>query len=140
MSKAIEILKGYSLRRTASRSDILSLFIAKGVALSEPEIEKEMHGRCDRVTIYRTLATFLDKGLLHKVLDDAGASKYALCASNCEEETYHTHNHVHFKCSNCGHTICLEDVKIPSINLPQGYQLEETDMLLQGICSDCKST
>lgn len=137
MSNTIEILKNYSLRRTASRSDILSLFISKGVALSEPEIEREMHGRCDRVTIYRTLATFMDKGLLHKVLDDAGAAKYALCASDCSQATYHSHNHVHFKCALCGNTTCLDQVQIPPIDLPKGYKLQEMNMLLQGVCAEC---
>ncbi len=137
MSDIHQILKSYHLRCTASRSDILELFAQKDMALSEPEIEEEMYGRCDRVTIYRTLATFLDKGILHKVLDDAGAAKYALCADNCQQSTYHSHNHVHFKCYRCEKTTCIEEVSIPAINLPQGYLLEEMNMLLQGVCGAC---
>jgi len=137
MADIHQILKAYRLRRTASRADILSLFMQKGVALSEPEIEREMRGRCDRVTIYRTLATFLDKGILHKVLDDAGASRYALCAENCQTAGYHVHNHVHFKCFRCGRTTCIEEVEIPAIHLPSGYKLDEMNMLLQGTCRLC---
>lgn len=137
MSELHNILRTHNLRRTSSRSDILSMFMEKGVALSEPEIEREMKGRCDRVTIYRTLTTFLDKGILHKVLDDSGAAKYALCAEDCAESSYHSHNHVHFKCLNCGKTTCLESVHIPKVTLPNGYELQETNMLLQGICQAC---
>lgn len=138
MQQADQILSKKSLRRTQTRTDILSIFLKKDVALSEPELEKAIQGSCDRVTIYRTLSTFLEKGILHKVLDDTGAMRYALCAADCHDEHNHQHDHVHFKCDECGKTICVDEVRIPSVNLPEGYQLSGVNMLLQGTCPECK--
>ena len=138
MQRAEQILGEKSLRRTQTRSDILAIFLQSEAALSEPELEKAINGRCDRVTIYRTLSTFLDKGILHKVLDDTGAMRYALCAENCHDGHEHQHDHVHFKCEECGKTICVDEVRIPSVQLPDGYQLSGVNMLLQGTCPNCK--
>ncbi len=137
MQPAKNILNTHQLRITQSRMDVLSLFMDRKVALSQPEIEDEMQGQCDRVTIYRTLATFLEKGLVHKVLDDAGAAKYALCAGGCEATTSHHHNHVHFKCADCGQTLCINDVHVPVISLPKGFRVSEQNVLLQGTCPVC---
>lgn len=133
-----QILHQSQLRQTQSRSDILGVFIDRGVALSEREIEDAMSAPCDRVTIYRTLSTFLEKGIIHKVLDDAGAMKYALCPAECQEHPHHRHDHVHFKCIACGHTVCLDQVPIPAVQLPPGYQLAEVNMLLEGTCPACE--
>ncbi len=131
-----QILKDFKLRKTSSRSDILHLFIAHPYALSYSDIEKEVAASYDRVTVYRTLKTFLDKGVVHKVLDDAGTLKYALCTDHCTSGQHH-HEHVHFKCVRCGQTNCLEDVKIPTVQLPKGYQANELNLLIQGSCNKC---
>lgn len=138
MKQVDQLLTHGSLRRTQTRTDILHIFLEQGVALSEPELEKAMQGRCDRVTIYRTLSTFVEKGIVHKVLDDTGAMKYALCAPGCHETHDHRHDHVHFKCEECGKTSCVDEVPIPPVHLPQGYALKGVNMLLQGTCPDCQ--
>lgn len=137
MSRSQHILRDHQLRHTASRADILDMFMLHRGALSEPEIERAMKENCDRVTIYRTLNTFLEKGILHKVLDDAGAMKYALCAADCGEDSMHSHDHVHFKCEKCGMTNCLQNARLPEIALPAGYRVHEVNVLIQGICPAC---
>lgn len=137
MSELKTILKRHQLRFTKSRAAILDIFVEEEAALSERDIEESMQGSCDRVTIYRTLSSFLDHGLIHRVLDDSGAMKYALCAPNCHDGHPHGHDHVHFKCTNCGNTTCLDQVPIPAVKLPEGYLLSEVNMLLQGNCPTC---
>jgi Fur family ferric uptake transcriptional regulator len=132
-----QILKDFKLRSTSSRSDILHLFLRNPYALSYSDIEKEVAQTYDRVTVYRTLKTFLDKGVVHKVLDDQGSLKYALCKDHCTSGAHH-HEHVHFKCTNCGQTNCLEDVEIPTVLLPKGFKANELNLLIQGICSKCQ--
>lgn len=129
------LLKDFDLRTTASRQEILQLFLRKPYALSHGDIEREISNDLDRVTVYRTLKTFLDKGLIHKVLDDEGSLKYALCNEACATGGHH-HNHVHFKCTQCGQTNCL-DVEIPLVRLPKGYKPDEINLLIQGICQLC---
>lgn len=132
-----QILKDFDLRTTTSRSAILKLFIKRPFALSYSDIEKEVAETYDRVTVYRTLKTFLDKGVIHKVLDDEGGLKYALCNELCTNHEHH-HEHVHFKCDVCGQTLCLDEVNIPSVSLPDGYKLREINLLIQGRCNKCK--
>jgi Fur family ferric uptake transcriptional regulator len=132
-----QILKDYDLRTTTSRSAILRLFLKNSFALSYSDIEGEIAATFDRVTVYRTLKTFLDKGVIHKVLDDEGSLKYALCSEPCSTLEHH-HEHVHFKCIKCGHTSCLEEVTIPEVNLPKGFVIAEVNLLIQGTCNRCQ--
>src|SRR6187551_3224045 len=129
------LLKNYRLRSTPTRQEILHLFLKRTYALSHGDIEKEINNDFDRVTVYRTLKTFLDKGLIHKVLDDEGSLKYALCNDACTL-TGHHHDHVHFKCVKCGQTNCLQ-VEVPPVKLPKGYKSKEVNLLIQGICDHC---
>ncbi len=131
-----EILKDFDLRHTTSRSAILKLFLKKPFALSYTDIEREIAEVFDRVTVYRTLKTFVDKGVVHKVLDDGGSLKYALCSDLCTH-AHHQHEHVHFKCTVCGQTSCLKEVNIPLVELPVGYESHEINLLIQGKCQNC---
>jgi Fur family transcriptional regulator, ferric uptake regulator len=131
-----QLLKDFRLRTTQTRQEILHLFLRRDYALSHGDIEKEIDNSLDRVTVYRTLKTFLDKGLIHKVLDDEGSLKYALCNEACSVAGHH-HNHVHFKCTKCGQTNCLTNVEIPAVKLPKGYKPNEINLLIQGVCEAC---
>ena len=130
-----QILKDFKLRSTPKRVAILHAFLKRDYALSHGDVEREVPTNFDRVTVYRTLKTFLDKGLIHKVLDDEGGMKYALCKEACTA-AHHHHDHVHFKCTKCGQTSCLS-VDIPGIKLPKGYTAKELNLLIQGICENC---
>lgn len=132
-------LSDVDLRSTPCREAVLAQFKAQQHALSQGEIETILSQQFDRVTIYRTLKTFLGQGLIHKVLDDLGGTKYALCKEWCHEGGHaHAHDHVHFKCQTCGQTTCLEDVHIPSLTLPNNYLKIESNLLIQGICAGCR--
>lgn len=131
-------LKSSNLRQTEAREAVLTVFKDELIALAHADIESKLVDKFDRVTIYRTLKTFVDKGLIHKVLDDVGAMKYAICKAECNAVAHHhNHDHVHFKCNICGQTTCLEKVTIPTLELPKGYTKQEMNLLVQGICSNC---
>ncbi len=138
-SQEENLLQEYALRNTNCRKEILSAFLSKGFALTHADIEENIAEAHDRVTVYRTLKTFLDKGLIHKVLDDGGSAKYALCKDSCHFED-HNHEHVHFKCTQCGQTNCIENIEVPKITLPLGYKAVEANLLIQGLCKDCNES
>lgn len=133
-----EMLKDHRLRNTQCRIDILSIFFDCDFALSNADIENKVSDSYDRVTVYRTLKTFVDKGLIHKIPDDNGSPKYALCKDDCTVEI-HRHEHAHFKCVLCGQTTCLDQSHIPGMRLPLGYKMLEMNMLITGYCKDCGS-
>lgn len=137
-SSIIHLLKEHDLRITSSRMDTLRVFANHHFALSQPELEKNLGDEYDRVTIYRTLTSFLEKGLIHKVLDDAGAAKYALCT---HEHSNHEHQdeHIHFKCTQCGNTHCIESLNMPPFAPPEGYTFFDTQVLIHGLCPECNA-
>lgn len=132
------LLRNQGLRKTIIREEVLSLFLSEDRALSHGEVEELFNGKFDRVTIYRTLKTFEDKGLIHRVIDDGAVVKYASCAADCDEHEHHD-NHVHFKCSQCSQTFCLHDLPIEEFSLPKGFIAEDYQLLITGVCKQCNT-
>ena len=132
-----DILKQNRLSVTGSRLRILEFFLANGNALSHADIEKNAAESFDRVTIYRTLQTFVEKGIIHLIPTTDNSIKYALCKNDCAAGHHHD-NHVHFICDECSKTICLDDVNIPVVKLPKGFTPQHAEMVVTGICGECK--
>jgi Fur family ferric uptake transcriptional regulator len=131
------ILKSNKLSITDSRKKILGLFIGKEGALAHADIEKGAGEKFDRVTVYRTLQTFVDKGIIHTIPTPDNSIKYALCKDECTEGHHHDH-HVHFQCNECGNTFCLDEVTTPEIKLPKGYSPENIEVVINGVCKNCR--
>jgi len=132
-----EILKKNQLSVTDGRKKILELFLSSEGALAHADIEKKTGENFDRVTVYRTLQTFVDKGIIHHIPTTDNSILYALCKDNCEEGHHHD-NHVHFVCDVCNKTICLEEVTVPQVKLPKDFVPNHAEMVVNGICGDCK--
>ena len=131
------ILKRNHLSITESRKKILLLFLNHTGALAHADIERNAEEKFDRVTVYRTLQTFVEKGIIHTIPTSDNSIRYALCKDDCSEGHHHD-NHVHFVCSQCGNTICLDDVTVPEVKLPKGYSTTNIEMVVNGICRDCR--
>lgn len=120
-------------RNTPAKQAVLDILKLSERALSQEDVEKEVKGTMDRVTVYRVLNSFCEDGYVHKILSDDGKHYFAICL-NCKE-TKHCHNHFHFRCLKCQKVECLkEEVKV---KLPEGYQLENANCLVTGYCADC---
>ncbi|GGH74702.1 MAG: transcriptional repressor [Bacteroidetes bacterium] len=135
MSRAEDILKSHGLRSTEIRREVINQLLNVGKAITHQDMETAMP-KADRVTLYRTLTSLQEAGIIHQVVDDETVKKYALCGGGCSQDHHHD-NHVHFKCTSCGDTRCLENVVIPAVNLPKGYVMESEDLLVQGVCPEC---
>ena len=137
MERADDILKQNHLSVTGSRKKILTLFLAYSRALAHNDIERKTGEKFDRVTVYRTLQTFVQKGIIHTIPTADNSIRYALCKDNCSEGHHHDH-HVHFVCTQCGNTYCLDDVVTPEIKFPRGYTFANIEVVAEGICKNCK--
>ena len=124
-----DILKQNRLSITGSRQKILELFLSKNGALSHADIEKKTGESFDRVTVYRTLQTFVESGIIHLIPTTDNSIKYALCKNDCAPGHHHD-NHVHFICDECSKTICLDEVNIPSVKLPKGFTPQHSEMVV----------
>lgn len=102
--------------------------------LSLSDLENNLES-VDKSTISRTLNIFKDHHLIHSFNDGSGSTKYELCHSSRGDG--HDDLHVHFRCERCGQTICLQDIVIPEISLPEGFISHDVSYLVKGICKNC---
>lgn len=128
-------LKKHQLRITDCRMDVLEFFQQQQKALSLKDLEDNFD-EYDRATLYRTLHSFEENGLLHKIPGDGGSAVFGLC-NDCDTAGHH-HNHLHFKCNNCGTTKCIDvPVDLPNFSLPANYQMSAVDVIVNGTCDNC---
>lgn len=122
-------------RKTQSKTEIFKLLKTSGKALSHDMIQANLSSEIDRATIYRVLNSFCEDGKVHKIVGDDGKQYFALCP-NCEErKQIHSHNHIHFRCLQCGKVECLE--RELSIPLPEGYKAKVHNLVISGFCDGC---
>jgi Fur family transcriptional regulator, ferric uptake regulator len=133
-----EILKRSQLSVTASREKILNLFLEQAGALAHGDIEKKAGEKFDRVTVYRTLQTFVEKGIIHTIPTVDNSIRYALCKDDCAEGHHHD-QHIHFVCTHCKNTYCLDDIVTPDIKLPKGYSSSHIEVVVEGVCNNCNN-
>lgn len=132
-----EILKKHKLRSTPNRNTILNAFLQHKGALSNSDLEGQIEN-IDRITLYRTLKTFEDKGIIHQAIDGTTKIKYALCVHDCDEDHHHDY-HAHFSCTDCEKTYCIDEIVPPTFSTPPGFSLKKADIILKGVCKDCNS-
>jgi Fur family ferric uptake transcriptional regulator len=137
LSRIQHILKRNQLSITGSRQTILELFLSSNGALAHADIEKNTGERFDRVTVYRTLQSFMEKGIIHTIPSADNSIRYALCKDECSQGHHHD-NHVHFICNECSRTTCLESVTVPEVKLPDGFRPVQSQMIVSGVCGECQ--
>jgi len=129
-------LQQKGIRPTAMRLLVLDYLLQQTAAVSLNNLET-FFLRSDRVTLYRTLKTFEEKGLVHRIEDGSGSVKYALCPEDCSTQEHHD-LHVHFYCTQCRETFCLPKSHIPEISLPDRFQTQEISLIVKGVCATCR--
>lgn len=130
-----DILRSHELRITDCRLDIIEYFLKEKRTLFQSDLERQF-SQYDRVTIYRTLLSFLESGIVHRIPNETGVASYGPCPETCTPNQ-HDHSHIHFKCNNCGKIECLDDKAVPNVSLPVGYKIQTVNMIVDGICDDC---
>ena len=132
-----DIIKKYGLSITDSRKIILALFQKEGKAMAQSDIERKTKASLDRVTVYRTLNTFLEKGIIHQIPTTDNLQLYALCGDSCGAGN-HDDNHVHFECERCKSITCIDEVVVPAVKLPKGFKPRKSSMGVKGLCGKGK--
>lgn len=132
-----DLLSEVGIRITAVRLLVLRVIHEKmhGGAFSLQDVLHEIP-TADNSSVFRSLTLFAEKGLLHTIDDGTGMQKYCICTC---ADTDHLHRHVHFTCTRCQKTVCLKDMPIPSITLPEGYLAEDVELVVKGLCPKCCS-
>jgi Fur family transcriptional regulator, ferric uptake regulator len=138
-----DVLAGVGLRRTGRRLGLLRALLAAPAPLSPDELFlRARPSGVDRVTVYRTLETFLEAGIVHRI-EAGGARRFAVCG-----RIHRGHCHPHFTCRVCGTVECMTDVALPRLLQGSGglarlgkqrraYVVEEQEVYVRGVCARC---
>lgn len=128
------LLQQAGIHPTAARIMILRTLAHESRPLSMLEIGDILE-TVDKSVISRTLALFKVKHLVHTLEDGSESTRYELCTSVAHE--HHNDIHVHFHCEKCGRTFCFEDIPIPEVKLPDGFESSYSNFIIKGICKEC---
>lgn len=130
-----ELLSGHGVRLTANRILIARCLSQAGRPMSMSELEAEID-TIDKSNIFRALTAFKEAHLVHTIEDGSDNVKYEICHSH-EEDDHDSDLHAHFYCEKCHRTFCMEDIPVPDVDLPQGYNVHSANFVIKGTCPDC---
>jgi Fur family ferric uptake transcriptional regulator len=137
-----ELLRAHGLRRMASRIAVLAVLEPVDGHLSVAEIHQRLRDRLsaedqlpDLATVYRTVTTLVDQGVLHALAIDGGVTTYGLAAKP----------HHHAVCTQCGAIIEVPSQRLSSAleHAMQGSSFtlsERAGLTLHGLCPQCQGT
>ncbi|MDC0253814.1 transcriptional repressor [Bacteriovoracales bacterium] len=138
------ILQSHALRITQSRLAVATVLIKNNTLLTTEEIYKQIQRSkklsCDQASVYRTLATFEELGLVKKSIFQGEPSRYML--DIIKRKNVHHHEHF-FKCNGCniikplkGCLISKQEKKLEE----NGYRNLNHHLEIKGLCPSCAQT
>lgn len=127
-----DLLHKQGLKRTKLRVALLSCFIESKHALSFFDIKNGLFEDIDKSTLYRNLATFEHAGIIHRINDQSGITKYAYGPIKNEQG-----GHAHFVCEQCSTVYCMKEVQLENIVVPEGFKKKSVQTIIKGICGNC---
>lgn len=131
-TRSEKLLEDKQVKPTAMRLLVAQEFLKRTEAKSLHAIEEALP-TADKVTIYRTVKTFMDNDIVHAVMLPDGQTKYALC-----NHAGHLHHvHPHFTCKKCGQTQCLQKTQMHLEYFPKGFEISESLLSFSGYCPEC---
>lgn len=122
------------VKPTAVRLLIFKAMVEYPQAFSLSDLELVLE-TVDKSTISRTITLFHDHLVIHSIDDGSGSMKYSVCNDDCQCTLNELH--VHFNCTNCQKTFCLESISIPPVQLPEKFLLENINFVMKGLCYQC---
>ena len=131
----VALLEENNVRPTANRIIVARALAKAGMPMSLAELETEIDS-IDKSNIFRALISFKDNHLVHAIEDGSNGVRYELCKSH--DHDHDEDLHVHFHCEICGKTFCFEDIPVPKVDVPEGYQPISTNYIIKGICPSCQ--
>ncbi len=134
--KIENLLNFANLRRTGPRAAVLSVLLGARKPQTAHQIAAKLsHITPNKVTIYRTLESFLAAGLVHKAFLQQRCWHFEL-SHNCTKNQCHPH----FTCTNCGDVYCLTEKQMPMAKSPyKGFIISHQRIQLEGLCPKCNS-
>jgi Fur family ferric uptake transcriptional regulator len=132
--KVRAMLKHANLYCTEARIAVLQALLEAARPLRQDQIAPRLTKRAlNKVTVYRTLESLIDAGLVHRAFTQNRAWHFEL-ADRCTEKQCHPH----FTCTRCGVTHCLTGVVLPMARIAdKGFVIRRQQVRLEGLCPAC---
>ena len=139
LQKIKSIIERENLKFTIQKQLILEALLSSKEHMTITELHDKLKvNNIGIATLYRNLDSFKNLGIITEI--------------NVEGKAYYEMKifgrkpiHIHFKCTNCGKIMDIEDNKLYHEYLKLNRLIEERDLLIydsvftfKGICSDCK--
>jgi Fe2+ or Zn2+ uptake regulation protein len=130
--RALKQLRERGLRVTPQRRAILAAFedgaaghLTTDAVFQRARVELP---ELSRATTYNALTEFVSAGLL-RVVGGQGGQLY----------DPNTESHHHFRCRSCRRLLDVRPQGVERLRLDDSFQVEETQILFEGLCGDCQS-
>lgn len=137
--ECIQMLEAHGIKPTANRILIARVLGDAPNPMSMTEIETALE-TVDKSVISRSLALFGSAHLLHRIDAGGEGALYELCRrSHDRQDGGDDDMHVHFYCELCRKTFCMEDIPVPHVGLPDGYEAVSVNYIASGLCPACAS-
>lgn len=131
----IHKLEAKGIKPTANRILVFKALASENTPLSLSNLERLMLSM-DKSSIFRTLTLFLEHDVVHAFEDGRGVLNYELCEEDGKCD--HHDGHIHFYCESCQRSFCMEDIHIPSFDLPEGFFPHSISFVIKGECPECR--
>lgn len=131
-SKLEAILTNNGLKKTKVRLALLQQFLKENHALSYNDLKAAVPQTVDKSTLYRNLSNFENAGVIHRINDYTGVTKYALGGGATTGTT-----HAHFVCQKCETVYCMQKTTNITVRVPSGFTTQKIETIIQGVCDKC---
>jgi Fur family transcriptional regulator, ferric uptake regulator len=132
------ILQKAGISKTSQRLAVLDILFKATTPLSVNAIRLalETKANADKVTVYRILSLFRQRGIIREIASAGGANYF-------EMATLENPLHPHFSCRNCGAFTCLAPLSFtqaPELILPKDdYRIDHIEINISGLCACCRN-
>lgn len=136
IAELTQALKGHGLRLTHQRLEIVREIAGTDAHPDAESVFRSVRERVPTVsldTVYRTLGTLVDIGMIARVTATSGTTRY-----DANRDRHH-----HFVCTKCG---LVRDVVDPTLDAlsetgagVEHGMVESVDVHLKGVCRSCEA-
>ena len=130
------LLSKKGIKATANRILVIKALAKMTHPVSLADLEEALDYTMDKASIFRALELFAEKDAVHEIEDGSRSVKYELCNSSPEHSI--SDQHVHFYCERCNETYCLESIKVPTLEIPEGFMPHSVNYMIKGLCPKCR--
>ena len=134
---SLNILQRAGISKTPQRLTVLNILLKSEAPLNVSCVRELLADkkRIDRVTVYRILSLFKQRGIIREITSSGGVNFI-------EMATLENPVHPHFSCRSCGILSCLEPLTFSQshqlISAKEDYSVDHIEINISGICSGCR--